>query len=208
MRKHSRLSLVPRLLVAALVLVSSVSCGGELLRTGRAPVYLTILTLEGGSSGTTSSVVRSDVQVLVDTTIGGRTVQVPTALDDIGVAALRVDQKNTAAVLTPLNSVTITRYHVEYKRADGRNKPGVDVPYGYDGGASVSINPNGVANVTFQLVRQQANLETPLKNLASLGGLGFLSTIAEVTFYGRDGNGNEVSVTGYMDVMFADFGDS
>ena len=59
----------------------------------------------------------------------------------------------------------------------------------------------------FELVRHQAKLEPPLKNLAGFGGLGFISTIAEVTFYGRDQNGNEVTVTGNLDVQFGDFGD-
>ena len=40
-----------------------------------------------------------------------------------------------------------------------------------------------------------------------MGGQGFISTIAEITFYGRDQNGNEVSVTGRIDVQFGDFGD-
>ena len=28
----------------------------------------------------------------------------------------------------------MTRYRVEFRRTDGRNTPGVDVPYGFDGG--------------------------------------------------------------------------
>jgi len=34
-----------------------------------------------------------------------------------------------------------------------------------------------------------------------------ISTIAHVTFYGKDQNGNEVSVTGSISVNFADWGD-
>ena len=62
--------------------------------------------------------------------------------------------------------------------------------------------------MAFEIVRHQAKLEPPLKNLAGAGGgLGFISTIAEITFYGHDQNGNEVSVTGRMDVQFGDFAD-
>ena len=68
--------------------------------------------------------------------------------------------------------------------------------------------------VSFEVVRHQAKLEPPLKNIAafsaagrSLSGLGFLSTIAEITVYGRDQNGNEVSVTARLDVHFGDFAD-
>jgi hypothetical protein len=38
--------------------------------------------------------------------------------------------------------------------------------------------------------------------------LGFLSTIAEITIWGRDQNGNEVTVTTSVDVHFADLADS
>ena len=34
-----------------------------------------------------------------------------------------------------------------------------------------------------------------------------ISTIAEVTFYGRDQAGNEISVTGLLSINFGDFGD-
>ena len=39
------------------------------------------------------------------------------------------------------------------------------------------------------------------------GAQNVISTIAEVTFYGRDQAGNEVSVTGSISVNFSDFGD-
>ena len=81
------------------------------------------------------------------------------------------------------------------------------MPYGFDGGLGISVLPGSAADVAFEIVRHQAKLEPPLKNLAGLGGLGFISTIAEITFYGHDQNGNEVSVTGRMDVQFGDFAD-
>jgi hypothetical protein len=34
-----------------------------------------------------------------------------------------------------------------------------------------------------------------------------ISTVAEITFYGRDLAGNEVSVTGFLQVNFGDFAD-
>ena len=65
----------------------------------------------------------------------------------------------------------------------------------------------GSGSVSFEIVRHQMKLEPPLKNLVGMGGLGFISTIAEVTFYGHDQNGNEVTVTGRIDVQFGDFAD-
>ena len=200
--------LVSRLLVAAAAVMASTACGGEMLRTGRAPVYLVVSSVQAG--GGTSSILRSDVQVLTSTTVNGATVNVPSVQDDLATVNLRVEQKNTTetGTVSSLNAVTITRYHVEYRRADGRNTPGVDVPYGFDGGTGVTISPNAEAPVTIQLVRHQGKLEPPLMNLGSLGGQVLISTIAEVTFYGHDQNGNEVSVVARMDVVFGDFPDA
>lgn len=197
MNTCTRWSMVPRLVLAVTALMISASCGSDMLRTGRAPVYLVVVSMQATSSSSTSSILRSDVSSSASVT------------DDIGSATIRVEQKNTTETGTTssLNAITINRYHVEYRRADGRNTPGVDVPYGFDGGTSVSINANGEGTVSFQLVRHQGKLEPPLRNLAGLGGQIIISTIAEITFYGRDQNGNEVSVVGYMDVVFGDFPD-
>jgi hypothetical protein len=173
-----------------------------MLRTGRAPVYLIVSSIAVGTG--TNPVLRSDVETVNTTT------KASSVVDDLATATIRVEQKNTTITgsTSSLNTVTITRYHVEYRRADGRNTPGVDVPYGFDGGTAVSIDPNSSAEVVFQIVRHQGKLEPPLKNLASLGGQVVISTIAEITFYGHDQNGNEVSVVGRMDVVFGDFPDA
>ncbi len=47
----------------------------------------------------------------------------------------------------------------------------------------------------------------PLLPLAGVGGAKTISTIAEVTFYGTDQAGHEVTVTGQIGVNFADWGD-
>ena len=81
----------------------------------------------------------------------------------------------------------------------------MDVPFGIDGATTQTINVGSSATVQFDLVRAQAKLETPLRNLARGGGLVIISVIAEVTFFGSDQAGNEVSITGTIDVRFADF---
>ncbi len=131
----------------------------------------------------------------------------PTFYNDIGTAEFRVEAKNPTVPTTGINAVTITRYRVVFRRSDGRNTPGVDVPYGFDGAATTTISPGGTGSVSFDLIRHQAKLEPPLRNLAGFGGLGFISTIAEITFYGHDQNGNELIATGSMDVQFGDFAD-
>jgi hypothetical protein len=204
-----------RLLISAGCILSMVSCGGEMLRTGRAPVYLSVNAMTasaGGSSGAATAFLLSDVQVLIEQDINGVTVFVPTVFNDSASATIQVNLKNPEIASTTLNNVTLTRYHVEFRRADGRNTPGIDVPYAFDGGLGLTIPAGSASSVAFEIVRHQAKLEPPLRNLtgsgvSSVNGLGFISTIAEITFYGHDQNGNEVSVTGRIDVQFADFGD-
>jgi hypothetical protein len=201
-------SIVARLLIGAVAVISSVSCGGEMLRTGRGPAYMVVSNLIGQAGGTgNASTLLSDVQTLVDETINGQTVKVPTYVNDNAVATIRVDLKNPTVSATAINAITVTRYNVVFRRSDGRNTPGVDVPFGFDGAVSVTIDAGGSGSVPFELVRHQAKLEPPLHNLVGTGGLGFISAIAEITFYGRDQNGNEVVATGSMDVQFGDFAD-
>lgn len=206
---------VMRPLVAAACLLVGTGCGSELLRTGRAPVILVVqqLSASGGANpGDFATPLLSDVQSVVD--------DVATVFNDLGRATLRAelkDQSNaivrdplnpvTAPSATPLNAVTITRYRVTYRRSDGRNTPGVDVPFGFDGAVTITIQPGSQADVIFDLVRHASKSEPPLRNLIAGGGLRFISTVAEVTFFGRDQNANEVMATGMIDVVFGDFGD-
>jgi hypothetical protein len=210
MSTRTILSTAGRLAGAVACVVSLASCGSEMLRTGRAPMFLVVDKMEAtpGNGGSLSAFLLSDVQVLVDQTVNGVTKKVPTIFNDSASATIRAVPKNPSATATEINGITLTRYHVEFRRTDGRATPGVDVPYSFDGGLGISIPPAGSANVAFEIVRHQAKLEPPLANLASGGGLGFISTIAEITFYGHDQNGNEVTVTGRMDVQFGDFADS
>lgn len=199
-------------LLAAVVCGLALTSCADLARTGSGPAYLIMegvtATAGGGATAGASSLL-SDVQVLVDVTVGGVTVQQPTVFNDMGQATIRAEMKNSisATAPSPINSITINRYRVRYRRTDGRNTEGIDVPFGFDGATTATIPIGSTAQVGFDLVRHQAKLERPLITLVGLRGLTFLTTIAEVTFYGQDQAGNAVSITGTIDVQFADFGD-
>jgi hypothetical protein len=123
--------------------------------------------------------------------------------------ALALKDPGTADLPTrpsPANVVTVNRYRVRYLRADGRAAPGVDVPYGFDGGMTLSIGDEGGVG-RFVLVRAQAKMEPPLITLRDSGGSLALSILAEVTLFGRDQAGHEVSVIGLVGVNFADWPD-
>jgi hypothetical protein len=190
------------------------SCG-DVARTGRSPAFLVVETVEAANGNAPNqffAFLLSDVQTLVEQQVNGQTVRVPTIFNDPGRIRLRVALKDPGTVASPnapstLNEITITRYRVTFRRADGRNTPGVDVPHDFDGAATGTVPASGNILIGFDLVRHQAKLESPLANLAGGGGSVFISTIAEITVYGRDQAGNEVSATGTISVQFGDFAD-
>lgn len=202
------------LVLAGAAVFGSVSCG-EVASTGRSPVYLVIESLEaatGNDTQTFSSFLLSDVETFVNQTVDGEQIRVPSVFNDVGRASLRIALKNIGTPTQPLgptslNDVTVTRYRVVFRRADGRNTPGVDVPYGFDGGSTITISGLSSSQIGFDLVRHTNKLEPPLRNLRGAGGANQINTIAEITFFGHDQAGNELQVTGTMTVLFSDFGD-
>jgi hypothetical protein len=68
---------------------------------------------------------------------------------------------------------------------------------------TVTVPIEGTATAAFQLVRVTAKDEAPLRALARSAEV--IHTLADVTFYGKDVSGNDVSVTGTIGITFADF---
>jgi hypothetical protein len=199
---HPRIRrIAPAVLAATGILLGSTSCG-NLREQGRSPSILVIDSLEaasGASPGELGVPLNSDVL-----TEGG-------ILNDTGLATMRIvikDPGNPGADSFPsaVNAVQVTRFRVSFKRADGRNTPGVDVPFPFDGATTATVTPAPV-DVPFEMVRHQAKAEQPLRALRESGGKVLISTIAEVTFYGRDLVGNDVQASGTISVNFADFAD-
>ena len=110
----------------------------------------------------------------------------------------------TANQPSPLNAVTFTRYHVDYRRADGRNTPGVDIPYAFDGATTFTVASDAVTAVV-EIVRHVAKAEAPLAALASDPKV--ITAVATITFYGRDQAGNNVKVSGDLQINFGNFAD-
>jgi hypothetical protein len=205
-------SIITRVAAVALV-AGSVSCG-DVVKQDRAPVLVVIDSMEaasGADPGTMSGFLLSDVQTLVEQQVDGATVRVPTIFNDVGQATMRIipkDAGNGAVNLapSPWNNVTINRYHIAFLRADGRNTPGVDVPFPVDGAVTATLGSTATV-VPFEMVRHQQKLEQPLRSLANFGGRLFISTIAEITFYGADQAGNSLQIKGTISVSFSDYAD-
>ena len=195
----------------AAAIAASVSCG-DVVREGSGPMFLVIDSLtgtRGGGLGSGSNFLLSDVITIVTSPAPCTTdAPCPTIFDDAGSATFHLSRKNVNQPLAPStnNAVTITRYRVDYRRTDGFNTPGVDVPYGFDGATTGTIPATGTGAVGFELVRHTAKQESPLVQLKFNATI--ISTVATVTFYGRDQVGNDISATGSIQVNFGDFGDS
>jgi hypothetical protein len=190
--------------------VSVVSCG-QVIRQGQSPVFLQIDSLtaqRGGLTGQFTNPIASDVLTNVTSPSPCTAFSpCPTVFSDPGQVVLRAVLKDITSPLGPSsnNDVTITRYRVTYRRADGRNVEGIDVPYAFDGASTGTVRVGNPTTLPFELVRVVAKRESPLVNL--VGGATVITMIAEVTFYGRDQVGNEVNVAGLIQIDFGNFGD-
>lgn len=190
---------------AALLVVAGATTlvGGcsSTVRTGQASSYLVLQRLEGSSGADNGaqfqSVLRSDVL-----TKGG-------IFEDNGRVTLSLAMKDVTNPTGPTanNLITLNRYRIEYRRTDGRNTPGEEVPYAFEGAMALTVGDQA-ASAVFTLVRAQAKLEKPLVTLVGTnGGALIISTIADVTFFGKDQTGRDVTVTGSMSINFSDWAD-
>lgn len=197
-----------RRVVGLALAAASIGCAAT-GRPGEASSYLIVESFTAASGAKPDAfggTLASDVQTLVKTTVNGAQVRVPTVFEDLGQVRLRLAMKNPGAATSPANFITVRRYRVTFRRTDGRNTPGVDVPFGYDGAVTMTVGEEP-SSAGFTLVRIQAKSEAPLLALIGGGGAVAISTIAEITFYGEDQAGREVVATANIGITFADWGD-
>lgn len=198
---NMRVGRAATLCTVAVMAMGLVSCG-DVAQSGSSPSTLVIDQLTASSGA--------------DPAVGGNTLQSDvltrgSRFADNGSAVMYLILKDNAdptnaAVPSVVNRMKITRYRVVYRRADGRNTPGVDVPFPFDGAITATIT-HATSSVNFTLVRAQAKVEAPLAALVDGGGAVVISTIAEITFYGEDLAGNAFQATGSISVHFADWAD-
>jgi hypothetical protein len=191
-----------------LLALSAAGCG-DFVRQGTSPSLATVAMLEGSSGatpGTWTHTLSSDVVTNVKKTINGVQLRVPTIFSDAGRVTVSVSMKDQSITSpTAANAITFNRYRVTYRRADGRNVAGVDVPAAFDSAVTFTATPGATAQASFDLVRHVAKMEAPLVSLVTDDEL--ITTIAEVTFYGQDHAGHDVTVSGNIAVTFGNFGD-
>jgi hypothetical protein len=184
---------------AALVVAGSVALPGctSVQKNANGPSYLIVESFQAAQGNAPTTFGGS---------LGSDVLTKNIRWEDPGQVVLRlamVDPSNPIAPTTT-NFITVNRYHVRYLRADGKNVQGVDVPFEFDGTATLTI---GIATGTLPitLVRAQAKGVAPLSDL--VGTSGHIPTEAEVTIFGTDQAGNQVQVVAHISVDFADWVD-
>lgn len=193
----------------AAVAITLLAPGCSSLLTKQTPSSYVILDSLLASTGREPDKLSSHLASDVLTYVKNGDVSVPTIFEDGLQATFELAMKDPGSQESPAapsttNFITLTRYHVQFVRSDGRNTEGVDVPYAFDGALTTTVGLAG-ATVSGTLVRVQSKSEAPLKALVGLPGA--ISTIAQVTFYGKDQTGRDVSVSGSLSVTFSDWGD-
>ena len=193
-----------------IVALTLAACVPEWADQGEAPVLLRITKIiaqtggGGGDSGT-GDVLNSDVDPV---------------FNDNATISLETVSKNPFVGTGPViegiaNDVMAETYEVRYFRTDGRNQEGVDVPYRITGPLATMVKVGEPVSVSIIVVRHQAKLEPPLKNLTSIGGdagatqfsgAGIITTVAEITVRGHTTSGKGVEARASLQINFANFG--
>ena len=176
-------------------------CGGDVLRQDRSPVSLVIESLAGASGATGGTEFSGTLQSDVITVVDDR----PTIFSDSGRVIMSFVMKDILSTPSTMNAVKIERYRITFRRSDGRNTPGVDVPYPFDSAVTFTIAPGGTVTQGFELIRHVAKSEAPLAALQISPTV--ISTVADITFYGHDLAGNELSASGSLGIQFGNFAD-
>ena len=161
-----------------------------------------------------------DVVLLMTAINGGSPLDSDVAISNGGICpdlvTLRLENhfKNPGVSTTGFqNDYTVERYEVHYVRSDGRNVEGVDVPFAITGNVAQEVINSSDAELKIEVVRRQAKLEPPLRNLVDGvqvgGGAMVVTMFADITLYARTTTGVVLNpVSGRLQIDFANFGDT
>jgi hypothetical protein len=182
---------------AAIAILGETACTPDWATENDSPFIMEISAINGGNP------VLSDVSTMVN--------------DDVSVDVNVLRKNNNPDLgVSPVEHLYLESYEVRFTRSDGRNQEGVEVPYRITGPLGNlrfhTASPGGQGEVeqtvSITIVRNQAKLEPPLINLKNGGGSIYITTIAEVTVFGRTIQGKGLKAVGNVQVTFGDFPDS
>ena len=192
---------VMKLLGLAVLAIGLTSCN-PVENESESASMLIIERMQGTNvEGQISDYVQSDVYVQKEGEATG------TIIADIGRATVSCKMLAPAPPLgsSTWNDILVNRYVVSYSRVDGRNTPGVDVPYPFEGSISAVIKIGFSQDIAFVIVREVAKAEPPLINLRTNGAEGVIQVTAKVEFFGNDLANKKVKATGTIPIFFANY---
>lgn len=102
--------------------------------------------------------------------------------------------------ISAFDTIILHTYHVEHQRSDGGANPPDFVA-----GMNLTLEPNSEGEANIVIVRALDKHRTPLQELRDSGQI---FTTCVITFYGEDGYGNDLSVTGSLAVLFGNYPDN
>ena len=179
--------------VVALTALTMVGCTPDWAKNGNSQVILLLTAINSGTP------LASDVQISTGSVCA-----------DIVPLRLENHFRNPGVTATGFrHDFTVERYEVHYFRSDGRNTEGVDVPHAITGNVAQEVIEESAATLLLEVVRRQAKLEPPLRNLTASGGSLIVTMFAEITLHARTTTGEVTNpVSGRLQIDFADFADT
>ena len=200
--KKQRSRTVFKAALAVLAALAALSCN-PIENSTQSASLLTVVTITGMDiTNKDSNFTQSDV-LTTDAATGLSTIT-----DDVAKATLAASTlaPNPPAGISQYNDIQFDKIVISYSRTDGRNSPGVDIPYSFEQNLSQLIRIGEQTTISFVIVRASAKQEPPLIGLRAGATRGeVLYTNARIDFYAHDLAGKKVTATGYLPVEFADF---
>ncbi|MGB8953666.1 MAG: hypothetical protein WCC06_13510 [Candidatus Aminicenantales bacterium] len=193
------------MITAVLAVSLFLAACNPLENTSRSNTLLIVEKIMGkDSQGNSVNYLQSDVAIY---DVATQTYSVQADSAKATLSAKLIDPTPTA-LASQYNDLIINRYVVTFTRSDGKNAPGTDVPYSFEGSLSVLLEAGGTAqDVSFIIVREAAKQEAPLVNLINAYPGDVLQVTAQIDFYGKDMTNHVVKATGYLTIFFANYAD-
>jgi hypothetical protein len=132
--------------------------------------------------------------------------------DDHLIAVCRVYPLYPYQLTTTLSwyqDIVVDQIDVEFTRADGLNRQGIDVPYAFSQQVFERVSMAGASEIDFVIVSHNAKSESPLIELAAGGQEHTLKLEARITFHSKDLAGNRLEpVVSGLSVWCSNFADN
>jgi hypothetical protein len=190
--RSGRKKMTAKVTVTAFAALLLSGCTPDWATNGQSPMVLLMTDINAGAP-LTSDVAISSGAVCPD------------------VVTLRLEShfKNPGVAPTGFRAdIVVERYEVRYFRSDGRDVEGVDVPFRITGNVAQEVLGAEAAELVLEVVRRQAKLEPPLRNLRSSGGPVVVTMFAEITLHARSTIGQTTNTAmARLQIDFADFVD-